>query len=154
MFDSMKKRNVYEQTRELEPAPARTQRNPVFRDSVIVDVTFFETKTPDDPLGYLCGGIIQVFSDGGIIIYSQDEKSILEKINLKDIIRGRDKINNNDPEFGTMVSLMTFEKAVHISFERIEMKNAFWSAITSVYDSLKIDSDGMNEMTQTSTGEV
>ncbi len=43
-----------------------------------------------------------------------------------------------------MVSLMTFEKAVHISFERIEMKNAFWSAITSVYDSLKIDSDGMN----------
>ncbi len=143
MFDSMKKRNEYEQTRELEPAPARTQRNPVFRDSVIVDVTFFETKTPDDPLGYLCGGIIQVFSDGGIIIYSQDEKSILEKINLKDIIRGRDKINNNDPEFGTMVSLMTCEKGIHIGFESIERKNAFWNAITSVYDSLEIDSDGM-----------
>ena len=40
------------------------QQDPVFKCSGIIDVTFFDVHSPDDPLGYVCAGSIRVFSDG------------------------------------------------------------------------------------------
>ncbi len=116
---------------------ARVQKNFAFQNSCDIDVTYFDVNTPDDPLGYLCSGIVRLSSDGDIIVYN--EKRILESFNLTDVISATDNINNYDPKLITAVKFMTNEKSICLSFQSIEIKKEFWNAAAKVYGSLKIE---------------
>ena len=78
----LKKQNKSKHLNGRKLKNSKRQRNLVFQNCGTIDVTYFDAMTPDDFIGYLSGGIVQVFSDGDLIIYSEDEKSILENINL------------------------------------------------------------------------
>ena len=127
----------HEQAQEREAAQTGRPRSPVFQSRGILHVTNFEAETPDDPLGYLCGGRVQLFSDGDLILASEEDDRILETIHLADVITGSDTIRDYDPAFQTMASLMTMEKHIRIEFQSVEMKREFWNAVTAVYGSLK-----------------
>ena len=134
----LKKQNKSKHLNGRKLKNSKRQRNLVFQNCGTIDVTYFDAMTPDDFIGYLSGGSVQVFSDGDLIIYSEDEKSILENINLTDLIKGSNNINNFDPKSRTAVSLMTKEKDIRISFQSIEIKLEFWNTISKVYDNLII----------------
>lgn len=119
-----------EQKREQES----TQHNLVFQNNGVIDVTNYAAETPNDSLGYLCGGIIQVLSDGGLIICDSEDETILENIKLTDIINVKTNIHNFDPRFETSVSLITNKKEIRISFQSIEIERELLNSIAAVYD--------------------
>lgn len=134
MFQFLKK---HRQTQEQKPSKTTEQRKLVFRERCVIDVTNFDVSTPGEPLGYLSGGMIHVFSDGDVVVSSEDEKSVLDTIHLTDVFTGSDNINNFDPEFETTAALITREKGIRFSFQSIELKRAFWDSIVSVYSDLE-----------------
>ena len=136
MFHFIKK---YKQTQEQKPSKTTEQRKLVFRERCVIDVTNFDVSTPGEPLGYLSGGMIHVFSDGDVVVSSEDEKSVLETIHLTDVFTVSDNINQFDPASETTASLITNEKDIRISFQSVELKKAFWNSIVSVYADLKAD---------------
>lgn len=142
MFGFIKK-SKKERTQERVLTETKVQENFLFHNRGIIDVTYFDAMTPTDVLGYLCGGIIQLLSNGRIIIYSEEDKTILEDFNLKDVISGS-KIDNQ--RHNASVALETNKKVIYIGFQNIEIQREFWDAITAVYDSLKIKSDGISNI--------
>ena len=133
MFDFISKLRKHKQKKDL------AQQHLAFQERGIIDVTNYDAKTPEDPLGYMSSGIVQVSPDGKIIIYSESDGSLLENISLADIILGNDNINHYDPEFQTAVSLITKNKGIRIHFDTIELKREFWDSITAVYGNLKTE---------------
>jgi hypothetical protein len=110
----------------------------VYQKRGMIDVTNFGAKTPDEPLGYMGTGIVQLFSDGHFVIHSEIDHSPMEEFNLNDLIKGNDHINNYDPRYETQVSLMTREKDIRIDFQTVEEKKEFWAILTSVYDRINV----------------
>ncbi len=138
MFFYIKKKK-HEQIEEPKLAQSKLQKKLVFQNKGIIDVTNFDVMTPDDPLGYACSAIIQLYSDGNLIIYSEVETKLVENINLTDVIHGSDNISNSDPMHKTEVSLMTTEKQIRIHYKSIDIKREFWDSCTAIYDNLKIN---------------
>ena len=114
----------------------------VFQENGVIDVTNFNALTPEDSLGYMCGCEIQLYINGQLQINSCDEKrETLESFSILSIIKARNNIKYYDPMFSNTVSIITEEKRFDISFQSIEEKNSFWKSLTTVYDSLKRDSN-------------
>ena len=100
--------------------------NFLFQEYGIIDVTNFDA-TPENPdLGYLCGGIVSVFSDGRIqIIDANEGGEELESLHVYDLIRMNANINRYDPERKTEIALMTQEKSIRITFNDTKTKYRF-----------------------------
>ena len=100
--------------------------NIVFQEYGIIDVTNFDA-TPENPkLGYMCGGIVAVFSDGRIMIHDANEGGkLLEDFHVCDLIRFNSNINNYDPDHMTEIAMMTSDKSIRIAFPDIEEKQRF-----------------------------
>lgn len=100
--------------------------NMIFQEYGIIDVTNFDA-TPENPeVGYLCGGIVAVFSDGRIIIRDANEGgAVLENFHIGDLIRMNTNINSYDPDHMTEIALMTQEKSIRITFEDTKTKYRF-----------------------------
>ena len=100
--------------------------NIVFQEYGIIDVTNFDA-TPENPeLGYLCGGIVTVLSDGEIVSHNANEGGeLLEDFLASDLISVNSNINDFDPECMTEISLMTQDKNIRISFGDTEKKQSF-----------------------------
>ncbi len=112
-------------------------RDPVFFNNGILDVTNFDIMTPDEPIGYVSSCTVSVFQSGLIEIRAVDKnQSVLESFNISDIWRASNNINNYDPRHITEVSMITDTKDYRISFHSMEVKGAFWSALTTTYDKL------------------
>ena len=100
--------------------------NLLFYEKGVIDVTNFEAMSPEDSLGYMCGCIIIVSSDGTIRVCEyEDENVIMETIVLKNVIRFCDNINNYDPSHLTEVSIMTEDHDFRLSFESVQVKERF-----------------------------
>ena len=97
---------------------------PIFQEYGIINVTNFDA-TPENPdLGYLCGGIVMVFSDGNIRIHDANEGGgELDSFHLRDLIRMNTNINSFDPDHTTEIALLKQEKSIRISFYDAETKN-------------------------------
>ncbi len=109
----------------------------VFYEKGIIDVTNFDVMSPDDDLGYMCGCDIFVFQNGIIEIFSDDnEKELLERFSVSDVVRASNNINNYDPDYAMDVSMITKKKELRISFQSKESKNRFWNVITTIYDKI------------------
>ena len=134
----VKKRKI-KQEEEQKPAQSKLQKKLMFQNRGIIDVTNFDAMTPDDPLGYARSGVIQLYSDGNLIIYSAVGAELLENINLTDVILGSDNLNNYDSMYITSISLMTREKNIRIDFRTIDIKKEFWDYCTTIYDNLNIN---------------
>jgi len=107
----------------------------VFHEKCIMDVTNFNANASGDSLGYLCNCIVSVYSNGLIRVCSVDnENNVLESISVLEIIRANDNINNYDPDYLAVVSVITEKKGFRFSFESVDVKNSFWNALTSTYD--------------------
>lgn len=112
---------------------------PVFHEKgVMIDVTNFDATSPDDSLGYMCGGDIYVFRNGLIQIYADDkENDLLESLSVFNLVRASNQINNFDPKHTTEISMITESKDLRIIFQTKERKMDFWNALTATYDRLK-----------------
>lgn len=100
--------------------------NTIFQEYGIINVTNFDA-TPEKPeVGYLCGGIVAVFSDGRITIQDANEgDAVLESFHVCDLIRMNTNINSYDLDHMTEIALMTQEKSIRITFEDAKMKHRF-----------------------------
>lgn len=107
--------------------------NVIFQEYGIIDVTRFDA-TPENPeVGYLCGGIVTVFSDGRIIIHDANEGGEqLEGFRVCDLIRINSNINSFDPDHMTEIALMTRDKSIRISFTDIEVKQRVVEALENL----------------------
>ncbi len=99
---------------------------PIFKEYGAIDVTNFDA-TPENPkMGYLCGGIVSVFSDGRIIIHDANEDGVvLEDFHLCDLMHINTNINNYDPDHLTEIALMIPGKSIRITFEDVKTKDRF-----------------------------
>ena len=106
---------------------------PVFNEYGIINVTNFDT-TPENPeLGYLCGGIVSVFSDGRIQILDANEVGEqLESLHVHDLVRMSTNVNSYDPEHMMEIVLMTQEKSIRITFDDAETKYQFAETLESL----------------------
>ena len=112
-------------------------RDPVFFNNGILDVTYFDVMTPDEPIGYASSCTVAVFQNGLIEIHAVDkDQCVLESFKISDIWRANNKIYNYDPRHITEVSMITEKRDYRISFFSMEVKDAFWSALTTIYDKL------------------
>ena len=94
-----------------------------FQEYGVIDVLNFNASPENPDLGYLCGGIVTVFSDGRIKIYNADKDGeLLEDFHVRDLIRVSSNINNFDPEQLTKAALTTRVKQIRIAFKDTEEK--------------------------------
>ena len=107
--------------------------NIIFHEYGIIDVTNFDA-TPENPeVGYLCGGIVVVLSDGRIIINDANEGSkLLEDFHVRDLIRMNSNINSFDPDHITEVALITRDKSIRIVYKDKEEKLRFVEILTNL----------------------
>ena len=107
--------------------------NIIFQEYGIIDVTNFDA-TPENPeVGYLCGGIVAVFSDGKIIINDANEgNELLEEFHVCDLIRMNSNINSFDPDHMTEIALMTRDKSIRIAFTDIKEKQRLVEALENL----------------------
>jgi len=107
--------------------------NIIFQEYGIIDVTNFDA-TPENPeVGYLCGGIVAVFSDGRIKINDANEGGkLLENFHACDLIRMNSNINSFDLDHITEIALMTRDKSIRIAFTDIKEKQRFVEALENL----------------------
>ena len=106
------------------------EKAPVFHGEGIIDVTSFDTISPEDSLGFMCGCDISVFQSGKIEIRSIDNaKDLLESFSAMDIVRTSDNINNYDPAHDMEIAVITENKTLRISFQTKESKIEFCNAL-------------------------
>ena len=104
------------------------EKAPVFHGEGIIDVTSFDTISPEDSLGYMCGCDISVFQSGKIEIRSIDNaKDLLESFSAMDIVRTSDNINNYDPAHD--MAVITENKTLRLSFQTKESKIELCNAL-------------------------
>ena len=100
--------------------------NLIFHEYGIIDVTRFDA-TPENPeLGYLCGGIVSLFSNGRIQILDANEGGEeLESLHVYDLVCMNTNINSFNPEHLSEIALMMKEKSIRITFNDAETKYQF-----------------------------
>ena len=107
--------------------------NIIFQEYGVIDVTNFNTASENDEIGYLCGGIVAVYSDGRIIIHdANDGGELLESFHVNDLIRINSNINSFDPDHITEIALMTQDESIRISFNNTEEKQSFSKALENL----------------------
>ena len=107
-----------------------------YQSICMIDVTFFDAKTPADPFGYVCEGLVELFSDGEIKINSLDKNKTLEDFNVRDLFLASNNINGHDPKYRRNVKFVTRKKEIGLIFKDIKTKGEFWEAFSSVRCSL------------------
>ena len=121
--------NIFKKDKKTESG-GKQPKALLFQGRGLVDVTNFGATSPKEPLGYMCGGIVSVFSDGRIEIRSDDEHGkALEAFCVSDVLQTNSNIGNFDPAFITAVSLMTEEMKIRITFRDAEEKSKYVQAL-------------------------
>lgn len=109
----------------------------LYQNGCIIDVTYYDAEKPGDPFGYMSEGVIQLFSDGRIVVYNLIDRRVLEDFNVINLFVANNNINNYDPRYRTHVAFSINTKGIHIIFQSIEIKKEFWDVFTLVFRNLR-----------------
>lgn len=108
---------------------------PIFHEYGIIDVTNFDAIPENLELGYLCGGIVSVFSDGRIqILDANEDREELEYLHVSDFFRMNTNINSYDPDHIAEIALVGQEKSIRVTFNDAETKCRFVDIIEKLRD--------------------
>lgn len=113
---------------------ARSKKNfSGFEANVVIDVTNFAAKSPEDDLGYMADAKLTLDVDGNILV-TDSENRVLESCNITEAESVNDNLFNYHPDFLLCVQIMTESHAMIFTFENDEKKKAFVSALKEAYN--------------------